>query len=199
MPLEHTRSNSGAARPRPPRARALRAAPPHARPRPHPGSTSPPPGAASSATRSRPGARPTSSTSGPGRAGAGQYPPDEERRWRRGAGGVPHRARDDAFDVEPDGRVGFGPGPDPAPRRFEPDEPAVSGRDADGSSDVCVRRGHHPALTAAAEPPELPPGERPRSHGLRRPAATGSVVPMRASSGTFVRPRITRPAARTRS
>ena len=27
----------------------------------------------------------------------------------RKTGGVPHRARDDAFDEEPDGRVGFGP------------------------------------------------------------------------------------------
>ncbi len=54
-----------------------------------------------------------------------------------------------------------------------------------------------PAATAAADPPEDPPVEWSRLHGLRAgPQATGSVVIVLPSSGTFVRPTITNPAAR---
>ncbi len=57
--------------------------------------------------------------------------------------------------------------------------------------------GTNPAATAAPEPPELPPGERARSHGLWvGPYAHGSVVPISAISGTLVRPSVTSPAAR---
>ena len=59
--------------------------------------------------------------------------------------------------------------------------------------------GTSPAATAAADPPLEPPGERSRSHGLWvGPKAMGSVVGRMPSSGVFVRPRITSPAARWR-
>ena len=59
--------------------------------------------------------------------------------------------------------------------------------------------GTSPAATAAADPPLEPPGERSRSHGLWvGPKAIGSVVGRMPSSGVFVRPRITSPAARWR-
>src|SRR5215472_926193 len=57
--------------------------------------------------------------------------------------------------------------------------------------------GTMPAATAAAEPPLDPPTERVRSHGLRvGPNASGSVVTELPSSGVFVLPRNTNPAAR---
>src|SRR5947209_10273817 len=56
-----------------------------------------------------------------------------------------------------------------------------------------------PAATAAAEPPLDPPGDRARFHGLRvGPNAGGSVVPAVHSSGTLVRPMMTKPAWRSR-
>ncbi len=54
-----------------------------------------------------------------------------------------------------------------------------------------------PAATAAADPPDEPPVEYPRSHGLRAgPHASDSVVIVVPSSGTLVRPTATKPAAR---
>ena len=55
------------------------------------------------------------------------------------------------------------------------------------------------AATAAAEPPEEPPGVRSRSHGLRvgpkrRPSVTGRMP----HSGSVVVPTTTNPAARSR-
>jgi hypothetical protein len=59
--------------------------------------------------------------------------------------------------------------------------------------------GTMPAATAAAAPPLEPPGEYSRFHGLRvGPQATGSVMPFAPSSGVFVRPKITSPAANQR-
>src|SRR4051812_46484478 len=56
-----------------------------------------------------------------------------------------------------------------------------------------------PAATAAAEPPLDPPVEKSSPHGLREgPYATGSVVTLAASSGRFVLPTNTKPAARNR-
>ena len=56
-----------------------------------------------------------------------------------------------------------------------------------------------PAATAAAEPPLEPPVERLGSQGFRvGPYASGSVVTDEASSGVFVLPAITNPAARNR-
>ena len=55
------------------------------------------------------------------------------------------------------------------------------------------------AATAAADPPDEPPGDRPRSHGLWvGPYSAGSVVPIRAISGVFVRPIGTSPVERNR-
>ena len=57
--------------------------------------------------------------------------------------------------------------------------------------------GTIPDATAAAAPPLDPPGVRVVSHGLCvAPHATGSVVGTLPSSGLFVRPAITSPAAR---
>ena len=54
-----------------------------------------------------------------------------------------------------------------------------------------------PDATAAAEPPLEPPVDRSTSQGLcAAPYATGSVVTVLVSSGTLVRPRQTKPAAR---
>ena len=57
-----------------------------------------------------------------------------------------------------------------------------------------------PAATAAAEPPLDPPVLRVSSHGLWvAPYASGSVVMLVASSGVFVLPTNTNPAARKRA
>ncbi len=59
--------------------------------------------------------------------------------------------------------------------------------------------GTSPAATAAADPPLEPPGVRVRSHGLCvGPQASGSVVGSEPSSGLFVRPAVTNPAALNR-
>ena len=56
-----------------------------------------------------------------------------------------------------------------------------------------------PAATAEAEPPLEPPGVRLRSHGLRvAPNVGDSVNGVISSSGTWVLPMITAPAARSR-
>ena len=56
------------------------------------------------------------------------------------------------------------------------------------------------AATAAAEPPLLPPGTRPRSHGLAvGPNALCSVDEPIANSSMFVLPRMTAPASWRRS
>ncbi len=56
-----------------------------------------------------------------------------------------------------------------------------------------------PAATAVAEPPLEPPLVRCTSHGLRvTPKVGDSVNPVAISSGTFVLPMITAPAARSR-
>jgi hypothetical protein len=59
--------------------------------------------------------------------------------------------------------------------------------------------GQRPAATAAALPPLEPPTLRSVFQGLRvMPKAGPSVSPMIASSGQFVLPTITAPAARSR-
>ena len=56
-----------------------------------------------------------------------------------------------------------------------------------------------PPATAAADPPDEPPGVRSRSHGLRvTPKVGDSVHGVIVSSGTLVLPRITAPADRRR-
>ena len=56
-----------------------------------------------------------------------------------------------------------------------------------------------PAATAAALPPDEPPGVRAVSHGLRvGPWASGSVTGRIPSSGVLVLPTTIAPAARSR-
>jgi hypothetical protein len=56
--------------------------------------------------------------------------------------------------------------------------------------------GTMPAATAAADPPDDPPGVRCRSHGLRAgPQASDSVIPFAPNSGRLVLPKMTRPAS----
>ena len=63
-----------------------------------------------------------------------------------------------------------------------------------------VAAAHRPAATAAALPPLEPPALRSVFQGLRvTPNAGPSVSPMMASSGRFVLPMITAPAARRRA
>src|SRR5688572_4589111 len=60
--------------------------------------------------------------------------------------------------------------------------------------------GARPAATAAADPPEEPPGTRVGSQGLRvGPKAEFSVEEPKANSSRLVFPRITAPAARRRA
>ncbi len=58
--------------------------------------------------------------------------------------------------------------------------------------------GASPAATAAADPPELPPGTRSRSQGLRvGPKPLFSVDEPIENSSRFVLPSISAPAARS--
>ncbi len=65
---------------------------------------------------------------------------------------------------------------------------------------VPIASGAWKAATAAAEPPEEPPGTRSRSHGFAvGPNAQCSVDEPIANSSMFVLPRMTAPASRSRS
>ena len=82
---------------------------------------------------------------------------------------------------------------------FSPTRPhALAGTLIDPPMSFACAAGTNPAATAAPEPPLEPPVERPRSHGLCvGPYATGSVRNDAASSGRFVLPTNTNPAARS--
>ena len=57
---------------------------------------------------------------------------------------------------------------DPAVGRLQPDDAADGGRLADRAAGIgAQRQGARPAATAAAEPPDEPPGTRVSSQGLR--------------------------------
>lgn len=59
--------------------------------------------------------------------------------------------------------------------------------------------GTTPAATAAADPPEEPPGVLLASHGLRAgPKRSGSVMPFAPNSGVLVLPKMTRPESSQR-
>ena len=63
---------------------------------------------------------------------------------------------------------------------------------------VPVAAGTRPAATAAAEPPDEPPGTRSTSHGLATgPKKLVSLVDPIANSSMFVLPTMTAPAARS--
>src|SRR5947209_13636701 len=83
---------------------------------------------------------------------------------------------------------------------FIPTSPqAAAGMRIDPPPSDPVANGTSPAATAAAEPPEDPPGVRLGSHGLRvTPLASETVQGKIISSGTFVTPMGIAPAARSR-
>jgi len=59
---------------------------------------------------------------------------------------------------------------------------------------VACAIGRMPAATAAAAPPDEPPAECARLHGLRHgPNRRGSVLGLIANSGVELRPMMTRP------
>ena len=83
---------------------------------------------------------------------------------------------------------------------FKPTMPQhEAGIRIDPAPSEAVAAAHRPAATAAPLPPLEPPGVRSVFQGLRvTPNAGPSVAPMIASSGRFVLPMITAPAARRR-
>ena len=109
-----------------------------------------------------------------------------------------------------------GEGPDLVERRREGHEAVAAHATVGGlqAHDAAERRGladraarvraegerGHPAATAAAEPPEDPPGTRPRSQGFRVVLyALFSVEEPIANSSMFVLPRTTAPAFSSRA
>ena len=76
---------------------------------------------------------------------------------------------------------------------------AAAGIRIDPPPSDAVAAGTSPAATAAAEPPDEPPGVRVASQGLRvMPFASVAVHGKIVSSGTFVIPIGIAPAARSR-
>ena len=74
---------------------------------------------------------------------------------------------------------------------------ALAGMRIEPPPSFACAAGTMPDATAAAEPPEEPPGDRVVSHGLRvGPYTSASLVAVRPSSGVAVLPRNTSPAAR---
>src|SRR4249920_3562841 len=84
---------------------------------------------------------------------------------------------------------------------FRPTRPLhAAGMRIDPPPSLAPAAGTIPAATADPDPPEDPPGVRPRSQGLREgPQSSDSVMPLAPSSGVLVLPKITSPAARKRS
>ncbi len=84
------------------------------------------------------------------------------------------------------------PGPtEVRPREvFRPTSPQhAAGMRIDPPPSLACANGIMPAATAAAEPPDEPPGVRVRSHGLCvGPKARGSVVGMMPSSASWYAP-----------
>ena len=76
---------------------------------------------------------------------------------------------------------------------------AAAGIRIEPAPSVASAAAQSPAATAVPEPPLEPPLVRAGSHGLQvAPNASDSVIGSASSSGTFVLPRITVPAARRR-
>src|SRR5215469_9167137 len=74
---------------------------------------------------------------------------------------------------------------------------SLAGMRIDPPPSLACATGTMPLATAAADPPEDPPVDRPGSQGLRAGGKLrGSVVTVVPSSGVFVRPSGTKPAAR---
>src|SRR5438132_14066136 len=83
---------------------------------------------------------------------------------------------------------------------FRPNKPQhAAGHLIDPPASLACAIGTMPEATAAAAPPEEPPGVRSRSHGLSvGPYNRGSVAHEAPNSGMFVRPRLVTPDARNR-
>jgi hypothetical protein len=83
---------------------------------------------------------------------------------------------------------------------FMPTSPEkAAGMRVDPPPSLAVPQGTRPAATAAAEPPDEPPGVRSRAHGLRvTPHAFVLVKFIVPNSGAAVLPIGTAPAARSR-
>src|SRR5882757_4655405 len=83
---------------------------------------------------------------------------------------------------------------------LNPNNPhAEAGNRSDPDRSLPCAIGTIPDATAAADPPEEPLVERPRSHGLRvAPNSTGSLVGADPNSGVLVLPRMINPAASSR-
>src|SRR5437588_2954705 len=82
--------------------------------------------------------------------------------------------------------------PRPALRPTSPVQAA--GIRIDPPPSLAPATGRIPAATAAAAPPEDPPGVRPGFHGLRvGPNSSGSVMPLAPNSGVLVLPKMTSP------
>src|SRR6266498_3297342 len=81
---------------------------------------------------------------------------------------------------------------------FSPTSPhSDAGMRMDPPPSLACATGTMPLATAAADPPDEPPAERPGSHGLRAGGKLrASVVTVVPNSGTFVRPSGTKPAVR---
>ena len=135
--------------------------------------------------------------------------------WRRGgvarvgaadggedSGGVPHAACEGPDLVEGAGERDEAVAADASVRRLDADDP-VRAPPAGGSTRRYPspgRRCTRPAAVAAAEPPEQPPGTRPRSQGLWvGKNAEFSVEEPIANSSMFDLPTMTAPAAFKRS
>src|SRR5207237_5945273 len=81
---------------------------------------------------------------------------------------------------------------------FRPNTPHIeAGMRIDPPASLAWANGTMPAATAAAEPPDEPPVEYARFHGLAvGPNAKGSVLSIDPNSGTLVMPQTIRPATR---
>lgn len=91
-----------------------------------------------------------------------------------------------------------GTSPRPGLRPNSPQHAA--GMRIDPPPSLAPATGTMPAATAAAAPPDEPPGVRLRSQGLRvGPFASGSVMPFAPNSGVLVLPKITSPESSHRS
>src|SRR5689334_12987532 len=90
-----------------------------------------------------------------------------------------------------------GVSPRPGLRPTSPQQAA--GMRIDPPPSLAPAHGTTPAATAAADPPDEPPGVRSGFHGLRAgPHATGSVMPFAPNSGVLVLPNTTSPASTQR-
>ena len=112
-------------------------------------------------------------------------PSARSRRWSRRRAAARRRP----------GPNGISPRPALSPNRPQ----QAAGMRIEPPPSLAPATGTMPAATAAAAPPEEPPGVRPRSQGLRAgPKRSGSVTPLAPNSGVLVLPKITRPASSQR-